>query len=78
MNLSVIFLDHPQFSVITGGECAVTDVNIELDKNLPYEMLVERVFHAIIEVYCPFLNHDKVEELTGLLMEGLECLQTTS
>ncbi len=65
---------HPYESCCTGGEWTTTDVKINVDENLPLEIQQENVIHSVIEVYCRNWPHDKVEELTNYIMEGLRGL----
>ena len=46
-------------------------IEIAIDKSLPKKYQEGVVVHEIIECYCPFLCHEKVEELTGYILDGL-------
>ena len=71
MNIKVE-MEDPHASYADGGESAACTLEITLDANLSFDMKVERVIHAIAENYCRSWGHDKVEELTELIMQGLE------
>ncbi len=77
MNIKVIReKGHPSY--LTGGECAEQTVKIYVDKKLPLELQRELVIHAIVENWLPSIPHDKVDELTELLKEGLEQLEAST
>ena len=74
MNIKIIReIDHPSY--LTGGECAVLTVEIYVDSTLPDRMQRELVIHAIIESFCLNWEHEKVEELTDSIMDGLDMLE---
>lgn len=62
--------DHPSY--ITGGGCAVSELTITIDPGLPIQAQKEIVIHEVIEGYLPFLTHDKVEDLTEILINALD------
>jgi len=65
-------------SHLTGGEYAINDVTIYVDKKLPKIIKQNLVVHAVVECYCSSWSHPKVEELTDLIVDALEKLQATN
>jgi len=59
---------------LTGGEYAISCVDIFVNKDLSERTKRELIVHAVIENYCPSWGHDKVEELTGLIQDGFDQL----
>ena len=47
------------------------NLTIIVDKTLPLNHQQGVVIHEIIETYCPFLTHRKVDDLTGHIQSGL-------
>ena len=70
MNI-VVNLEDSQSSYLTGGEYAIQTLEIYIDKNLPTLIQSEMMIHSIIENYCGGWPHDKVEELTSLIHDGI-------
>lgn len=74
MNIKVIKRE-PSFSHLTGGEETAQHVEISIDRTLyPYEQ-EGLVIHSIVETYCLSWPHDKIDELTEYIQEGLEQLK---
>lgn len=73
MNITVEKADKTEFRFYEGGY-AVANVAIKVDTELPLEYQQSAVIHETIELYCPFLDHDKVVELTGYILDGLSQL----
>jgi hypothetical protein len=71
MSVRVILEDGKGWSYQTGGEYAVIDLEIHVDKSLTYEEKQELIIHSIIENYCRSWSHDKVEELGQEIWDGL-------
>ena len=46
-----------------------------MDKNLPSRTQIGLIIHAVIENYNRGMPHDKVEELTGFIQEGIDQLE---
>ena len=59
----------------TGGEYAIASVEIYVDGKLPPVDQREVVIHSIIENFCRNWPHDKVDELTGFIQDGLDQLE---
>tara|TARA_Y100000310_G_C20260095_1_gene613228 strand:- start:352 stop:579 length:228 start_codon:yes stop_codon:yes gene_type:complete len=59
-------------SVCTGGEYAVSGVEIFIDQNLDIRTQRLNVIHAVLECYFPSIIHDKIDELTQLIADGLD------
>jgi hypothetical protein len=74
MNIKITKTQENQVLSVCGGEYAITDVEVFVDDRLDPRSQRERVLHAVVECYCAFLCHDKVEELTDLLLDGLDVL----
>ena len=74
MNLKLVLDDTPNLTVMTGGGYAVTDVMIHIDKSLDEHTQTEILLHEILDAYLTTIPHDKIDELTGLLTEGLDLL----
>lgn len=62
-------------SHLTGGEYAINDLVIRVDKKLSRRTKQELIIHSIIENYCSPWEHSKVDELTGLIVETLDKLK---
>lgn len=75
MNVNVVLEDDHDSFVQTGGEYAELTLDIHVDKTLIPERQRELIIHAIVENYCRSWPHDKVEELTEKIMDGLEKLE---
>ncbi len=73
MNIHVVKETLKDHEDLTGGY-ACCDLHIGVDCELPLSTQKSVVIHEILENYFPSLSHDKVEELEGLLMDGLEQL----
>ncbi len=63
------------YTDVHGGEVANVEVTVSIDESLPLRVQRNLVIHAIIEVYCPFLEHDRVEELTNYISDALDELK---
>ena len=75
MNISVITDKTPNLEKITGGGYAVTEVKVHIADNMPDIKKQEVVIHEILEVALKFcVCHDKIDELTTLIMDGLKQL----
>ena len=77
MKISVV-LDNgldPENSVALGGEYATCDVSVIVDSTLPLRTQRILVIHAILENYNPSWVHDKIDELTALIEDGLDQLK---
>ena len=73
MNIHVAREKLNDHNDMTGGY-ACCDLHIGVDADLPLSTQMSVVVHEILENYFPSLSHDKVEELEGLIMGGLEQL----
>jgi hypothetical protein len=74
MNIKVEKIDSKLFTAITGGECGELSLTITVDEGLPKILKQENVIHCVIENYFPSLDHSKIEELTDLIINGLDQL----
>ena len=73
MNITVVREKmSPDHSSRIGGECAVANLEILIDKKLPIRTKRELVIHAVIENYFRSICHDKVDEITSLIVDGLD------
>lgn len=63
--------EKSRVSHLTGGGYAATNCQIYVDRALPLSEQREIVLHEILEAYLPCLPHNKVEELTALLVDGM-------
>jgi len=61
-------------TINTGGEFAITTHEIHVDPQLPPRIQRNRVIHSVIEGFCANWCHDKVDELTDLIQDGLDQL----
>jgi len=59
----------------TGGEYADTTLEIYLDNSLPLRSQREVIIHAVIENYNRGMTHDKVDQLTDFIQQGLDQLE---
>ena len=75
MNIQIIKDSTPKLYQITGGGYAETESKVHVVANMTLEVQQEIVIHEILEVYLPYLSHNKIDELTGLLVNGLSQLQ---
>ena len=64
---------HP--SHITGGGYAECDLTVHVDSKLSREEQRGIVLHEVIENWLPSISHDKVDELTDLLVLALSQLE---
>lgn len=74
MNIKVEKIDSEEFTFKTGGGCASCDLSVLVDKELPPRLQQETVIHEILENFLMSVCHDKIDELTNLLVEGLDQL----
>ncbi len=74
MNIKVIEEDLHKTPEL-GGECAVCDLVISIDKNIGFRSKQKSVIHAVIENYCRHWTHDKVEQLEDFIMDALDQLE---
>ena len=74
MNISVITDKTPNLEKITGGGYAVTEVKVHIADNMPDIKKQEVVIHEILEVFLPGVCHEKIDELTCYLIDGLKQL----
>lgn len=73
-NIKVIKEDLGDVSIECGGEYAENDLKIRIDKKLTPRQQTARIIHAILENYLPSAPHEKIEELEGLIIDGLDQL----
>ena len=71
MNVSIL-KEEGYPSYITGGGCAVSTLEIIVDPSLPDSIQKEIIIHEVIEGFLPCLPHDKIDELTEMLIKALE------
>ena len=74
MNIKVILVDEPSFLAKTGGGCAQTDCYVNIGSGLDERSQIETVLHEILEAHLWLLEHDKIDDLTDALMDGLDQL----
>jgi len=74
MNIEIIPYSQALATSLTGGEWAVSNLQIYIDPELPYDMRRNLVIHAVIENYNSGLCHDKVDELTDSITDALDRL----
>jgi len=55
-------------------EYGLLNLEIHVDKTLPYRTQQNLVIHAVIEGFCRNWPHDKVEELEGYIRDALDNL----
>ena len=71
MNVTILKEEgHPSY--ITGGGCAISNLEIVIDASLPVWVQREIIIHEVIEGYLHCLPHDKVDELTDILSRALD------
>ena len=71
MNVTILKEElHPSY--MTGGGCAIFELTIIVDPSLPPQSQQEVIIHEVIEGYFPCLPHDKVDEITEILIKALE------
>ena len=58
-----------------GGECAVCNLVISVDRNIDSRSEQRFVIHAVIENYCRHWTHDKVDQLEEFIMDALDQLK---
>jgi hypothetical protein len=74
VNITVILDNTPNLKRKTGGGYAVTDVEVHIASDMSPEFQQTVVVHEILEAYLPFLQHDKIDNLTALIIRGLKQL----
>jgi len=74
MNIEVIPVSEIEPRFFSGGYSTMTAV-ISIDTSLPMNYQKETIIHEIIEVFTPSLPHEKVAELTGYILDGLNRLE---
>jgi len=74
MNIRIL-REASNHSYDTGGEYAIANIDIYIDETIPMRAQRERVIHAIVENFSRGMCHDKVDELTEFLIEGLDKLE---
>ena len=74
MNIEIDLIDRID-AELGGTGYSVSVLSVFVDTNLPYEHQEAAVIHEIVETYCKFLSHEKVEELSGYIQHGLELLK---
>ena len=67
-------LVYPENDLVTGGEYAISELSIFVNPELPMRTQRLLIIHAIIENYAPAWHHDKVDDLTALIEDGLDQL----
>ena len=72
MNISVICDNCPKD--VTGGGYAITDIQVHVNKRMTKLQKTETVIHEIIEAYNRPWPHEKVDDLTNLIMQVLNKL----
>ena len=72
MNIKVIGEEDPNFTFVSGGECAVCDLTIYVSNTLDARDKREVIIHAVIENYCRSWPHDKVNQLTEFIQDALD------
>ena len=70
MNISVKTSTNWEPQLWVGGY-SNESLSIVVDETLPLNHQQGVVIHEVIETYCPFLTHDKVDDLTGYIQSGL-------
>ena len=58
----------------TGGGYSECRLLVSVHKKMTKRSKVEVVIHEVIENYCPMWPHEAVDQLTGLIMLGLDDL----
>jgi len=76
MNIKVMTTEHPQVNHLCGGEYATCELEVFVSTSLTPEEQREVVIHAILENYLCTTPHEKIEELTDLLIDGLNQIET--
>lgn len=56
----------------TGGEYAISEITIHINKILPIRDQRMLAIHAVIENYNRSMSHDKVMELCGFIEDALD------
>ena len=74
MNITVVNDDDLVKTAFTGGECAVCNLVIDVNKNLPPEMQRNLVIHAVVENFDRGMPHDAVDMLTDFICDALDQL----
>ena len=72
MIITVTKEDNPDITVCTGGEFAIQRLDITIDKNIDIRDQRVNVIHAILESFFLSVTHDKIDELTQLISDGLD------
>ncbi len=72
MIVTVTKEDNPDITVCTGGEFAIQRLDIVIDKNIDIRYQRINVIHAILESFFRSVSHDKIDEVTQLIADGLD------
>ena len=72
MEIKVVLAENGWASMFTGGESAVSSLEITVEKSLPVDRQRLLVIHAILENFFPSLVHDKIDDLCDLIEKGLD------
>jgi cytochrome b involved in lipid metabolism len=75
LNIQVSHEDLSQVRHLCKHGYSVCVQDIKVDPTDSPDMQREVVLHELIENYLPCLNHDKVDELTDLILSGLRQLE---
>ena len=75
MNLKIVKDNTPNLTVMTGGGYAVNDVLVHIDSSLDEHTQTEILIHEILDAFLTTLPHEKIDELTDLLTDGLDQLR---
>ena len=70
MEIKIVEEKHP--SHLTGGAYSYDNLTVIINPDLPYPEKVECVIHEVLENYLSCLSHEKVVELTDLIIDAVE------
>ena len=76
MNVTIHREKMDDYLDVHGGECALSEVHIYVAEDLDPRVQRNLVIHAIIENYFRSISHDKIEELTDILCDSLDSLDS--
>lgn len=72
MIITVTKEDNHDITVCTGGEFAIQRLDIVIDENIDIRYQRINVIHAILESFFLSVTHDKIDEVTQLISDGLD------
>lgn len=75
MNVIVKIEKHPSY--LTGGGYAINNLEIYIDSNLPEEERIIIGLHELFEVYFPSMDHDKVDELSEVVVNVINQIRNS-